>query len=317
VKKPGRDLRDKVEMLLAWKRVEREMMEGTLGADFDKADRADVRSKVADANEAVKDEIWGGYRYIIIADSKEKNGLKVIDLGAGHSSGSESLSGRIITALKSQGLLSESVGAGYIDRNWPPALKESGAWPLSGLRQNFLNGALTRLMDTDTTLKEKIVEFVSKGEFGLTSGYKSDGTYDRVWYQESISRDEVVFESGVFLLKKEKAKALAEGTPQPPIIRTGRDKPPVIEPAGKPETEERPIEPESPATKTIRLSGNIPPEVWNRLGTKILPKLRSGTDLKICIDFFVTVSSEQFRSLETDLYQILSDLGLSEKINIE
>ena len=34
---------------------------------------------------------------------------------------------RLIAALKSEALLNESVGAGYIERNWPPALKESGA----------------------------------------------------------------------------------------------------------------------------------------------------------------------------------------------
>ena len=64
--------------------------------------------------------------------------------GAGHSSASETLCGRIIAALKAEALLNESVGAGYIDRNWPPAFKDSAAWPLASLRQSFLNGALTR-----------------------------------------------------------------------------------------------------------------------------------------------------------------------------
>jgi hypothetical protein len=36
----------------------------------------------------------------------------------------------VIGALKSEALLNDSVGAGYIDRNWPPALKDTGAWPL-------------------------------------------------------------------------------------------------------------------------------------------------------------------------------------------
>ena len=34
-----------------------------------------------------------------------------------------------------------SVGAGYIERNWPPALKDAGAWPLASLRQSFLRDA--------------------------------------------------------------------------------------------------------------------------------------------------------------------------------
>jgi hypothetical protein len=45
-------------------------------------------------------------------------GLKVIDLGAGHSSSGETLCGRVIAALKSEALLTEAVGAGYIERSW-------------------------------------------------------------------------------------------------------------------------------------------------------------------------------------------------------
>ena len=214
LKKPGRDLRDKVELWLAWKRVVKEIAEGTLGGDFDRADRADIQSKVSDAEEAAKDEVWGGYRYAVIADSQEPDGLKTIDLGAGHSSSGETLCGRVITALKSQALLNESVGAGYIERNWPPALKESGAWPMASLRQSFLNGSLTRLLDPDTTLRGKIVEFVSKGDFGLASGQKPDGTYERVWFDELLGADEVAFESGVFLLLKSKANLL-KTVPEP------------------------------------------------------------------------------------------------------
>ena len=49
VKKPGRDLREKVELWLAWRRVATEVAEGTLGGDFDPADRADLKTKVVDA----------------------------------------------------------------------------------------------------------------------------------------------------------------------------------------------------------------------------------------------------------------------------
>ena len=208
LKKPGRDFREKVEIWLAWKRVFSEVTEGTLGADFDRADRADIQSKVKDAEEDAKDEVWGAYRFAVILDSRAADGLKPIDLGAGHASSGETLCGRVITALKSQALLNESVGAGYIERNWPPALKESGAWPLASLRQSFLNGSLTRLIDPDSILRNKIIEFVGKGDLGLASGQKPDGTYDRIWFEEQISLDEVTFESGVFLLTKAKAKAL-------------------------------------------------------------------------------------------------------------
>jgi hypothetical protein len=61
----------------------------------------------------------------------------------------------------------------------------------------------------------------------------------------------------------------------------------------------------------------VPPEIWNRLGTKIIPKLKSGSDLKIGVDFSVTVNVESARSIESDLRQILEDLGLITRIRIE
>jgi len=321
LKRPGRDFREKVALWLAWKRVAKEIAEGTLGGEFDRADRANLQSKLADAEETAREEVWGGYRFVVIADNQEADGLKIIDLGAGHSSGSETLCGRVITALKSQALLNESVGAGYIERNWPPALKKTGAWPLASLRQSFLNGSLTRLLDPDTVLRGKIVEFVSRGEFGLASGQKPDGGYERLLFNEFTDPADVTFESGVFLLLKTKAKAL-KAAPEP--VTGGGPGPapgpspvptPVPTPGQGPGPGPEPVP--SPATRTFRVSGDLPPEVWNRLGTKILPKLRSGSDLKIGIEFSVTVEGQLALSFEADIRQILEDLGLSGRVQIK
>jgi uncharacterized protein DUF499 len=309
LKKPGRELREKVEIALAWKRVAREIAEGTLPGEFERADRADLQSKLKEAEETAKDEVWGGYRYAVVADGHEADGLKVIDLGAGHSSSGETLCGRVILALKSGALLNESVGAGYIERNWPPALKDSGAWSLDGLRQSFLNGSLTRLLDPDSILKNKIVEFVGKGEFGLASG-KSNGGYARVWFSEPIAQDEVAFEPDVFLLRRSAAEALKAGgpVPMPPEVR--REPTPIpTGPESGPET--------GTQTKTLRLVGTVPPEVWNRLGTKILPKLRSGSQLTVGVEFSVTVNASAAATLASELRQILQDLGLAERVRVE
>jgi len=310
IKKPGRDLRGKVELWLAWKRVAMEVAEGTLGGDFDPADRVEIKTKVADAENAARDEVWGDYRYVVLADKNEADGLAVIDLGAGHASSGESLCGRIITTLKSSAALSESVGAGYLERNWPSTFEESGAWPLASLRQSFLNGALTRLVDPDAVLKTKIVEFVGKGDFGLSSGQKPDGTYDRVWFEESVGSDEVTFESGVFLLLKDRARSLV-APPEP-----GSAPEPGPEPKPKLEQEAGPGPEPTPSQRALRVHGEIPPELWNRLGTKLLPKLRSGADLKVGIDLRVNVDGAAAENLIEDLRQILQDLGIADKVEI-
>ncbi len=312
-KAPGRKLREKVELWLAWRRVALEIAEGVLGAEFDRTDRANVQGKVKEAEEASKDEVWASYRFAVLLDSQEQGGFRIIDLGAGHSSASETLCGRIIGALKSEALLNESVGAGYIERHWPPAFKDTGAWPLTSLRQSFLDGSLTRLIDLEKILCRQITRFVSNGDFGLASGLEDDGSYRRVWYAESISQEEVVFEPGVFLLTQTKAKELrSKDTPQP------RPQPP---PDPVPELGPRPDPKPSldEGKMCLRLIGNVPPEVWNRLGTKILPKLRSRSldNLRVGIEFSASGSTTHVRRLEADLRQILDELELGDRVRVE
>jgi hypothetical protein len=315
VKKPGREYHDKVELALAWKRVQSEIEQGTLGGDFDRTERAEVLAKVKEAQEEAQDEVWASYRYVILADNQEPDGLKVIDLGAGHASASEALCGRVISALKSQALLNESVGAGYLERRWPPALKDAGAWPLASLRQSFLNGALTRLMDPDTVLRHKIVEFVGQGDFGLASGLQPDGTYNRIWYREALAPEEVSFEADVFLLTKARAQALkarAESVPTPVLSPAPGPQPlPWSAPEPSPEA--------VPASHghTLRLVGTIPSEVWNRLGTRVLPKLRMGNDLRVNVDLSVSLNTDLVRSMVSELRQILQDLDLEDRLRIE
>lgn len=70
-------------------------------------------------------------------------------------------------------------------------------------------------------------------------------------------------------------------------------------------------------TRVIRLVGTVPPEVWNRLGTKILPKLRGGSNLTVGVNFSVTVRRDLAQGLESELRQIFADTGLAERIHLE
>lgn len=164
-------------------------------------------------------------------------------------------------------------------------------------------------------LKAKIVEFVSKGDFGLASGSKPDGTYERDWFEELISPDEVNFDANVFLVTKAKAKAL----------KTRSTIGPVGEPEPKPEEKGLAVPDPVPGPKpgstsqtvTLNLSGTIPSEVWNRLGTKLIPKLRSGGELTAQISFSVSLDGKSVASFESELPQILEDLGIQNRIIIE
>jgi len=325
LKQPGRNLREKVEQVLAWDRVEKMQTTGALGDEISPEDKGDIGYRWKMAKEEVKDGVWGGYRFAILAAAgqdrglNEGDGLKVIDLGAGHSSGTASLCGRIMEALKTQGILNETIGASFLDRHWPPAFRESGAWPLTSLRQSFLNGALTRLLDPDHALRMKICEFVKRGDFGLASGNSLEGSYSRVWFEEAVSPEEAVFESGVFLLTRETAQALKRPAPpsgaSPPRDDPGLGKPP-IPPAHQPTPADpvSPAPPEGPRTGTqLHLSGKIPLDSWNRLGTRLIPLLRGGAP-RITLDVSVEFGGAPIP--RSQIEQVLEDLELAGEVQV-
>jgi hypothetical protein len=207
------------------------------------------------------------------------------------------------------------VGAGYWDRRWPQAFKVSGAWPLKSLRQAFLDGSLDRLIEPDQCLRERIPEFVSKGEFGLASGGDPATGLSRVWFKEMMPPDEVAFDSDVYLLTSAKAKALKLRVENPIELNSDGATGPLIESARSP------IQDSAVATSAekqqVRIIGVIPPEVWNRLGTKLIPKLKSGINLKLGLNLTLEVDGVATPQLISDLKQAIEDLELTEVLKVE
>ncbi len=316
LKKPGRDLRDRIELALAWKKVEREVDAGTLGSEFDRNERIELKGKVKEAEEAAKDAAWSDYRFVLLAEKGEPAGLKVIDLGAGHASGGGTLAGRVIAALKSEALLNEGIGAGYIERRWPPALMESGAWPLASLRQSFLDGSLTRLVDPDAILRPKIAEFVMRGDFGVAWKAAGDG-YESVRFQELLAPEDVHFDSDTFLLRRAAAMALKEprsgptGVPEPAAPAPGA---PIPTPLAAAHVQA--AEADRPARK-LSLEAAVPSEQWNRLGTRVLPRLRAGSGLRIGLSLEVTLPGDSVEAMVEELRQVLEELGISSSVQLE
>jgi hypothetical protein len=311
VKRPGRSLQDQVETLLAWRRVADELRAGLLSSEVEPAETQEAAGKVKAAETDAREEIWASYGYLVVADRGVPAGVKVIDLAGGYSNAGQTLTGRIVATLKTEGLFTESVGAGYVGRNWPVALRESGVWPLQGLRQSFLDGSLVRLVDPERTLREQIVRWVEAGEFGLASGQRPDGTFQRVWFKELVASEEVTFDAQTFLLTQEKATTLT----RPPEL-----KPPVAPPEGG-----QPVAPMGPprgpipaeSVITLRVHGPVSPEVWNRLGVRLIPRLKSGQNLRLSFDAVVQAQGELGGHLEQDIRQALSELGLDDSVSVE
>jgi hypothetical protein len=320
VRKPGRELRDRVEEWLAWQRVHREITDGTLGGEFEAGELREVASKVKGAEDEAREEVWASYRFIVFADPKSDDGLKEIDLGAGHSSGAKSLTDRVLGALRSNALLNESPGAGYLERRWPEAFKATGAWPLKSLRQAFLDGSLDRVIYPDEYLKRKVPEFVGKGDFGLASGNQPGGGFERVWFREPISPDEVSFDAGVYLLRRERAEALRTGATKSFTLESESTEASTT--AGGTDTGTRATTDRVEAgagaeAHILTLTGAIPPELWNKVGIRLIPKLRSADgEPYLGVNFELQLKGNQVVHLLRELQQTIIDLGLADQVKL-
>ena len=70
------------------------------------------------------------------------------------------------------------------------------------------------------------------------------------------------------------------------------------------------------AVCVLPVSGNVPPELRNRLGNRFLPKLRRGQNLKLGVDFAMEISTTDAARLQAELRQALSDLNLLGTVQI-
>jgi hypothetical protein len=69
--------------------------------------------------------------------------------------------------------------------------------------------------------------------------------------------------------------------------------------------------------KSIILTGVIPPELWNKVGIRLIPKLRSNAQPTLGINFVLELDSTQAANLVREIQQALADLELTEKIKVE
>jgi hypothetical protein len=223
LRRPSHVLLDHVETALAWRAVRQDLAAALLADDTDPDEVRSIDASIRNADAEAKDAVWASYTFLLFADRAAPSRLRVIDLGIGHSSSRETLAGRAIAALKTEGVVAENVGAAYIDRKWPAGLAASGAWPLSGLRQSFLDGSLTRLLNLDCMLRARIAEWVERGEFGLASGAKNNGQYDRLWLSELLPPEAIRFDADTFLLKRESAEPMRPSAIERPAPTPARD----------------------------------------------------------------------------------------------
>lgn len=299
-------LKNASEELMAWQAVADDTNRGTLG-DLEPDDVRRIQRELTLAKGQIEERVWSSYNHLLLWDAKGGK-LKDIALGQLHPSEAKSITSAILARLRHESLLSSEIGASYIERNWPPALKESGLWTLASLKAAFFQGQFTRLEKADEALRQAIGRGVNQGVLGLASG-KDTSNFDRVWFKESIDQSDISFDNDTYLVKANVAKALKESggktaTPPKPEITVPSDGGQTKKPT--PETQPKPI--------NIQWEGSLKREQWNLFSLKVLTRLANAEDVDIRIKVQAILKDAQ--TLD-QLNAALKELGIAEQFNKE
>ena len=64
----------------------------------------------------------------------------------------------------------------------------------------------------------------------------------------------------------------------------------------------------------LRVYGKVPPELWNKLGLKLIPKLRSSNAVTLQVRLEFQVSSQDRQRMLSEMRRSLNELGLEDWI---
>src|SRR5205823_4473982 len=66
----------------------------------------------------------------------------------------------------------------------------------------------------------------------------------------------------------------------------------------------------------IAVAGSIPPEQWNRLGTRLIPKMRAAGTVTANIRLEIEVDQAKSTTLTSEFRQIVDETGLSATVHV-
>lgn len=315
-----RTMREEATKFLAWKDIQADAD----SLKYDESQLEQLRESVKRAERDLREAIWRAFKFIVLLGKDNK--LKVVDLGLVTSSVGSSLVDNVINRLQQDGDVEKGVAAGFLLRNWPPALPE---WSTRNVRDAFFaSPQFPRLLFPDA-IKDTIARGVSNGQIAY-AGKHGDGHFEPFVFEQALNADDVEISEDVFILTREAAvnyrdavKAAASGekptaTATPPAGSTpvgGTSPTPVAPfpgdaPVPAPSDDEVTMGGQTDFFKRMTWTGEVPPKLWMNFYTKVLSKhaTDSGLKLKVTIETSPTsgISKEKIEETRT----ALKELGL-------
>jgi len=322
-------LMEDARKLMAWEAIRDEERD-----HLDASQQRQLEENVPKAARDLKERVWQTYRHVLLLAKDSR--LRDIDLGRSHSSSAATLAQLVLIRLKSDGEIEESVGAGFLMRNWPPALTE---WSTKKVRNDFFaSPQFPRLLNGDV-LKETIANG-ARDRLLAYVGKVDGGLYEPFYF--GARPDSVELTDDLFIITRETAEAYLSACNAQAVekARTESDQstpapddeathvPPVVYPEKGPDgpggtpgttadTNRNGEYGQPPAplpSHGIRWHGDVPAQKWTTFYTKVLSRFarESGVELRLQAIFEVDGDVPSHKLEETRA--ALRELGLRDDV---
>jgi hypothetical protein len=280
------------------------------------------------AQRDLTESIWRTYKNIVLLN--KHNAMRHIDMGLVHSSASnEGIVSYIITRLRSDDEIVDSIAPNRLVANWPPAFIE---WSTKSVRDAFYSSPQFPRLIKPEAIKESIARGIASGILAYV-GKTGSGAYAPFFYNQSIIPADIEISEDRYIIKAEVAEEYKKAQIQPPA-------PPndpltlVPEPIPTKPTNTN-NEPNQPATsgvdspvdtstpvvanpirtiKKLSWTGEITWNLWMNFYTKILTKHARGSQLKLTVSIEVTPADGVTPEQTEEMRVALRELGLNDNV---
>jgi hypothetical protein len=133
----------------------------------------------------------------------------------------------------------------------------------------------------------------------------------RVWFREIISPEDVSFDIGIYLLRRDRAESVSASAAKPFSPVAGSTEGSSAADGGNAAASTTAATHETEAVTgeeayTLTVIGEIPPELWNKVGIRNIPKLRAAqSEPHLSVNFALDTKGELAANLKRDLEQAL------------
>jgi len=189
-------LADDARKLLAWQEITDEQD----ALHLDDTQQSQLKTNLQKAARDLRESVWRSYRALALLD--KDNTIREVDLGLVHSSAANTLLEFILTRLRQDGDIEESISPNFLARHWPPAFVE---WSTRSVRDAFFASPLFPRLLSAEAVKDTIARGVTNGLLGYV-GKPPDGRYDPFLFNCPMSAGEVEISDEVFIITKETAQ---------------------------------------------------------------------------------------------------------------